>query len=118
MSGCSPQSGVPAQDLALGRWANEGGATRRKPKRVLRSADEPESPQMSNADIEQLRVRVIALENLVITLLAEASHGQLKMALDMATFISPRRGAVPHALTSRAGRQMAHLVRRAGPFRV
>lgn len=69
---------------------------------------------MSNADIEQLRVRVIALENIVITLLAEASHGQLKMALDMATYISPRRGAVPHALTSRAGRQMAHLVRRAG----
>lgn len=47
-------------------------------------------PDMSNADLVALRVRVIALENLLISLLATASDQQLELVRDMAGYISPR----------------------------
>ena len=40
----------------------------------------------SNAELVQLRIRVIALENLVIALLAEASDRQLDLAREMAAY--------------------------------
>jgi hypothetical protein len=65
----------------------------------------------------QLRVRVIALENLLISLLAEASDRQLDLAREMAAFISPRPGFTHHPLTNHAAIQMIDLVDRAGHFR-
>jgi hypothetical protein len=65
----------------------------------------------------QLRVRVIALENLVISLLAEAPNRQLDLACEMAAFISPRPGFTHHPLTIHAATQMVDLVDRAGHFR-
>jgi hypothetical protein len=47
---------------------------------------------MSNAELVALRVRVIALENLVISLLATESNQQLELAHEMAAYISPRPG--------------------------
>jgi hypothetical protein len=44
---------------------------------------------LTNAELVQLRVRVIALENLMIALLAGASDKQLEIAREMATYISP-----------------------------
>ena len=74
-------------------------------------------PELTNVELVQLRVRVIALENLVISLLAEASDRQLDLAREMAVFISPRPGFTHHPLTIHAATQMIDLVDRAGYFR-
>ena len=74
-------------------------------------------PELTNAEIVQLRIRMIALENLVIALLAEASERQLGLAREMAAYISPRPGAAHHPMTIHAAAQMIDLVERAGHFR-
>ena len=93
---------------ALLRWDNEGGAI---------AAEVPEAhadvPDMTNAEIVLLRVRVIALENLLIAVLAEGSDRQRQAARDMADTISPRPGFTPHSLTIRAAQHMTDLVDRA-----
>lgn len=51
---------------ALGRWDNEGGATGAGPQQdVHRVEVQPGVPPLTNAELVQLQVRVIALENLV-----------------------------------------------------
>jgi len=75
------------------------------------------APPLANAELVQLQVRVIALENLVITLLAEASDRQLNLASELAADISPRPGFTPHRLTTHAVAQIIHLVERASLFR-
>ncbi|HEV2037459.1 MAG TPA: hypothetical protein VGQ96_02545 [Candidatus Eremiobacteraceae bacterium] len=78
---------------ALSRWDNEGGAGPRGPREGLISGEvQSEVPQLTNAELVQLRIRVIALENLVITLLAEASDRQLDLVREMSAYISPRPG--------------------------
>jgi hypothetical protein len=93
---------------ALSRWDNEGGAT---------AAPLPDGagdvPELTNTELVQLRIRVIALENLVIALLAEGSDRQLAVAREMAAYISPRRGFTPHPLTIQAAAHMVELVDRA-----
>lgn len=69
------------------------------------------------AELAQLRIRMIALENLVIALLAEQSDGQRDLARDMASYISPRPGFTRHRATLHAAAQMVHLVERATRFR-
>ena len=54
---------------ALSRWDNEGGAGPLGPQESV-SSNEHEIPELTNTELVQLRIRVIALENLVITLLA------------------------------------------------
>ena len=75
-------------------------------------------PEWTNAEIAQLRVRVVALENLVITLLAQGSWEQLAHARDMATYISPRSGFTRHPVTLHAAAQMVHLAQRASLFQL
>jgi hypothetical protein len=89
---------------ALSRWDNEGGAL---------SA----VPALTNAELVHLRVRVIALENLIIALLADASGRQLDGIRAMATYISPRAGFTQHPLTIRAADHMTDMVDRAAHFR-
>ena len=72
---------------------------------------------LTDAELRQLHVRVIALENLVISLLADASDRQLTLAREMASFILPRPGFTAHPLTVDAATQMISLVERAGHFR-
>lgn len=96
---------------ALSRWDDEGGAAPPLPGAPTAI------PDLTNAELVQLRVRVIALENLVITLLAEASDQQLERIREMAGYISPRRGSA-HPLTTHAATQMLNLVDRARHFRV
>lgn len=100
---------VRSRTLALSRWENEGGAF---PASVAIDA-----PHDSDAEREQLRVRVIALENLVIALLADATEHQHALARDTADFISPRPGYTPHRLTLRAAGEMRSLLERADRFR-
>jgi hypothetical protein len=77
---------------ALSRWDNEGGAGPDGP--ASDSASETERtaiPDLTNAELVTLRIRVIALENLMISLLATASDDQLRLAREMAGYISPAR---------------------------
>ncbi len=106
------------RQMALSRWDNEGGAGPCGPQ-ASQVSEEPQSevPELTNVELVQLRVRVIALENLVISLLAEASDRQLDLAREMAVFISPRPGFTHHPLTIHAATQMVDLVDRAGYFR-
>ena len=104
---------------ALSRWDNEGGAGPCGPQMAhISAASQSEVPELTNAELVQLRIRVIALENLVISLLAEASSRQLDLAREMAAFISPRPDFTHHSLTIRAAAQMIDMVNRAGRFRI
>jgi hypothetical protein len=103
---------------ALSRWESEGGAGPCGPRGGQISAEaQSESPELTNAELVQLRVRVIALENLVISLLAEVPDRQLDLAREMAAFVSPRPGFTHHPLTIHAATQMVNLVDRACHFR-
>ena len=103
---------------ALSRWDNEGGAGPDDPATV--SAPDNERipiPELTNAELVTLRIRVIALENLMISLLAIASDDQLRLAREMAGYISPRPGFTQHPLTIHAAAHMVDLVQRADHFR-
>ena len=114
-----PSDSSQQRQRALSRWENEGGAeSGRRLSSPVSSETQSAEPQLANAELVQLRIRVIALENLVITLLAETSDRRLDLAREMATYISPRAGFTLHRLTIRAAAQMIHLVERAGFFRV
>ncbi len=71
---------------------------------------------LTNTELVQLRIRVIALENLVIAMLAKAPKRQLNLARGMATYISPRAGFTAHPITLRAAEEMLSLVDRAGRY--
>jgi hypothetical protein len=106
------------RELALSRWDNEGGAGPCGPQGYSVSAEaRSEIPQLTYVELVQLRTRVIALENLVIALLAEASERQLDVAREMAAYISPRPGFTHHPLTIHAAAQMIDLIERADHFR-
>jgi hypothetical protein len=72
---------VPPLELrqaALSTWHDEGGAVPRPPKKPsIPEVTEPAIPLLTNTELVRLRVRVIALENLVITMLAEACRSRL-----------------------------------------
>ena len=74
-------------------------------------------PPLTNTELVQLHVRVIALENLVIALLAEAPVRQLELAREMSAYIAPRSGFTRHPLTVEGAAQMISLVQRARHFR-
>ena len=63
-----------------------------------------------------MRIQLIALENLVIALLAAATDHQHTLAIDMADFISLRPGYTPHPLTLGAAEAMRSLLERADQF--
>lgn len=94
---------------ALSKWENEGGA---HPDETHAGVHE-----LTNAELAHLRIRVIALENLMITLLAEGSDQQRELARKMAGYISPREGFTHHPLTIQAAEQMNDMVNRAEHFR-
>lgn len=111
----------PAQlrQKALSRWDNEGGASLQGPQESSTGSEglpEP-APEVTNSEIVLLRIRLIAMENLLIALLADASERQLQLAREMAAYISPRPGFTHHPLTVRAASHMSDLVERAGAFR-
>ena len=105
--------------MALSRWDTEGGAGPGGPQKgSISGAMQSEIPHLTNAELVQLRVRVIAIENLVIALLANSSDRQLELVHEMAAYISPRSGSAHHPLTIQAAAKMVDLVERAGQFRI
>ena len=109
----SPAAATAAlRQSALSRWENEGGAITAHPDGLPANI-----PELTNAELVQLRIRVIALENLVIALLSQGTDWQLTMADEMAAHIAPREGSAHHPLTALAARHMNDLVSRAFHFR-
>jgi len=75
-----------------------------------------EAALVARAEWAELRTRVIALENLVIALLAATTDEQRARAREMAAFITPRPGATHHRLTIHAAHRMTDLIGRAERF--
>ncbi len=112
-----PTSPRPS-DGALPRWDNEGGAGFSDPLMGTPPDDrEAAMPAMGDAEMGALHIRVIALENLVIALLADASDRQHDLARAMARYIAPREGSARHPLTIHAAAHMIDLVERSMRFR-
>lgn len=96
---------------ALSKRENEGDASQLPP--CVEGGDRSD---LTNTELVQLRIRVIALENLVIAVLADGSDRQRQIAIDMAGYISPRPDATQHPLTIQAADHMTDLVHRAVHF--
>ena len=116
--GADPPEDKLIPERPLARWDDEGGAGPCGPQVDPASVeDRVVFPKMAEAEWTALHVCVIALENLVISLLATASNVQLAQARDMASIIAPRPGFTPHPLTTHAAAHMVDLVERAVRFR-
>ncbi len=111
------QTALELRLKALSRWDNEGGAGPDGPQEHSLDVDLSEIPPLTNAELVQLRVRVIAVENLMIMMLAEGSDRQFALAREMAAYISPRPGFTHHPLTTQAAAHMVDLVERAMHYR-
>ena len=101
---------------ALSRNGRIATKTGRVPEVLQSSEQGADFPWLANAELVQLQVRMIALEQLVVVLLCEASEQQKTLALELARTISPRPSFTPHRLTRHAVAQMNHLVGRASRF--
>ena len=104
---------VSAHDGAIGRWENEGGDTAglHPHERGLVVGE------IGDVEDGNLRVRLIALENIVVALLAQAPDSQSSLVREMAGYISPRPDTTPHRLTIEAARNMIALVDRAAHYK-
>ncbi|MEO7151340.1 MAG: hypothetical protein ABIX46_06475 [Burkholderiaceae bacterium] len=103
---------------ALARWDNEGGAG---PGRHVEMGAVPADPSanvppLSNAELVQLQIRVIALESVVMALLSEASGPLIERARERAACISPRPGHTPHRLTIHAAARIVGLIEDSARF--
>jgi hypothetical protein len=105
-----------SRQRALARWENEGGALGVDGRRSAAGSADEDLPPLVDAEVMQLRIRVIALENLLVALLAKASDEEIRTIRERAGFISPRPGFTAHKLTTRAESQMLDLVERAARF--
>jgi hypothetical protein len=113
-----PATPSQLRQLALARWDGEGGAGPDGPQDGSQpETDDSDGAASLHSELTRLRVRLVALENLTIALLADASPRQLEMIRDMAAFITPRPAATRHAVTTQAAGQMISLVNRAEHFR-
>jgi hypothetical protein len=65
----------------------------------------------------QLRMHVLALEDAVVSLLAQNSMWQLDRLRDVAAYVTPRPGFIPHPQTIRAATEWVCLVERARHLR-
>ena len=73
--------------------------------------------KIGDAEDGKLVIRLIALENIIVALLADGPESQSQLVRDMASYISPRPGKTPHRLTIEAARNMLALVERAEQYR-
>jgi len=106
----APESAEAAawRRMALQNWDGEGGSEALPPVAAIPS---------TSPEVAQLRMRVVALEGIVLALLAHGSGPQRRAAADMAAHIRPRVGRTPHPLTLRAATRITQLVARAFALR-
>lgn len=98
------------RNKAISRWDNEGGAGEAGREYLASMGVPPETPPLTNAELVQLQIRVIALENVLTVLLAGSSDRQLDLVREMATYIAPRPGFTPHRLTVHAAARIISLM--------
>lgn len=98
---------------AIRRWENEGGSLDGRSQEQSATV----AGEIGDAEDGNIKVRLIALENLVVALLAETPESQSELVREMARFISPRPGMTPHRLTIEAARNMLAMVERAAHYR-
>jgi len=99
--------------MAISKWDNEGGAG--DGGRVREGL--AEALPLTNVELVQLQIRVIALENLLAVLLVDASDQELNLAREIAGCITPRPGFTPHHLTIHAAARMISLIERSSHLR-
>lgn len=109
----TPKNAVDLRERALSRWDNEGGALAQA---VVGGSPPPTTTALTDAELIHLRVRVIAVENVVLALLAAGTTRQQELAVEMAGTIRPRDGAVSHPLTIEAANLIEGLVQRSRHF--
>lgn len=102
-----------AHGSAVGTWESEGVG----PDGVPLNLEPTIAGNIGDAEAGNLRVRLIALENLVVALLANGPERQSDLVREMAGYISPRQGATPHRLTLEAARNMLALLERAEHYK-
>ena len=73
--------------------------------------------EIGDAEDGNLLVRLIAIENIIVALLADAPDRQIEQVREMARYITPREGMTPHRLTTEAGRNMLAILERAARFK-
>jgi hypothetical protein len=122
--GCvSVESGQPKKEdarmlgKAVNRWENEGGSEAGEAEVQADAPADAGIPnqvrvKLTDAELVQLQLRVIALENLVTALLAHAPPETAELVRAVAANISPRPDSTQHHLTVRAAAQMIHLLER------
>ena len=101
---------------AISRWENEGGAGG-ECVRAAEAETMATAVPLTNAELVQLQIRVIAIETLLTVLLAQTSDRQLCLARKMAAYISPRPGSTPHRLTVHAAARITSMTDRADYLR-
>lgn len=69
--------------------------------------------EIGDAEAGNLKVRLVAIENILVALLASASEEQLELVREMANYILPRPGTTPHRITIEAARNILAIVERA-----
>ena len=104
-------------ERAVSRWENEGGAVVEAGSSGPASAEGSSAASPGSAEFVQMQFRVIALENLMIALLARAPAEQQDLVRELAAYISPRPGFTHHPMTIRAADEMLSLLGRSGQFR-
>ena len=73
--------------------------------------------KIGDAEDGNMLVRMIAVENIIVALLADASESQSERVREMARYISPRLGSTQHRLTTEAARNMLAILERVARFR-
>ena len=76
----------------------------------------PGDGSLGMAELVQLRIRVVALENVVIALLAHTPGRRRDLVREMATYVEPVPGLREHPLTIHVAARMQHLVQRGDHF--
>jgi hypothetical protein len=97
-------------ERAVARWENEGGARADPDTATSRATVVGE---VGDAEAVNIRVRLIALENIIVALLASGTQDAPELVREMARYISPRSGATLHRLTIEAAHNMLAIVERA-----
>lgn len=104
---------------ALARWENDGGATPCGPQAIEAlpadgdATDDARDPQV---ELVAQRIRLIALENLVIALLAAGNAGQRRLAQGMAEN-TPLPGMPSHPLAMHVAAHIGDLIEHAAQMR-
>jgi hypothetical protein len=103
---------VQTRGSALARWDNEGGACPGKVSSADDRTDEadPGTSSFTSVELSQLKARVIALENLTVSLLSGVSGKQFDAALEMAHYIASGPRHKPDLLTLQTATQMVSLI--------